>query len=236
MRMISSHRRERGSCLYKKVERVGTKPLTLSKKKMKAKAGKIELEQYVHFYLDPGRSYASLAHLKQIVTMHGLNQLHNCPKRHIIECLESIEMMSPARKTLEKSVTSRAFLLADEVVADLTDIGWEECHVRSLLTLDPRSGAVVVHELEVPADGVGGFSPAAVLPSVAPRRERHQRRGRSAPAADFEILGGRPRSKRKHISINAISPTSSTTAACGAVGASPSTWTSIPPPPSPQSE
>ncbi|XP_018677414.2 uncharacterized protein LOC103974603 isoform X1 [Musa acuminata AAA Group] len=228
---------------------------------MKAKAGKIELEQYVHFYLDPGRSYASLAHLKQIVTMHGLNQLHNCPKsflisrfhlflgmrglganmllceqRHIIECLESIEMMSPARKTLEKSVTSRAFLLADEVVADLTDIGWEECHVRSLLTLDPRSGAVVVHELEVPADGVGGFSPAAVLPSVAPRRERHQRRGRSAPAADFEILGGRPRSKRKHISINAISPTSSTTAACGAVGASPSTWTSIPPPPSPQSE
>ena len=165
----------------------------------------------------------------------GANMLL-CEQRHIIECLESIETMSPARKTLEKSVTSRAFLLADEVVADLTDIGWEECHVRSLLTLDPRSGAVVVHELEVPADGIGGFSPAAVLPSVAPRRERHQRRGRSAPAADFEILGGRPRSKRKHISINAISPTSSTTAACGAVGASPSTWTSIPPPPSPQSE
>lgn len=159
-----------------------------------------------------------------------------CEQRHIIECLESIEMMSPARTTLEKSVTSRAFLLADEVAADITDIGWQECHVRSLLTLDPRSGAVVVHEVEVPADGVGGFSPAAVLPSVAPRRERHQRRGRSAPATDFEILGGRPRSKRKHISINAISATSSTTAASRAVGASPSTWTSIPPPPPPQSE
>ncbi|WOK98753.1 hypothetical protein Cni_G07465 [Canna indica] len=85
---------------------------------------RILLEQYIHLYFDPWRSFPSLAHLKQIIVMHGLRQQYNRPKMHIIEGLTFIELMSPLRSTLEESIHSQAFLMANEIGADLANLGW----------------------------------------------------------------------------------------------------------------
>ncbi|WOL15985.1 hypothetical protein Cni_G24767 [Canna indica] len=134
--------------------------------------------------------------------MHGLRQQYNRPKMHIIEGLTSIELMPPLRSTLEESIRSPAFLVADEIGADLADLGWQDCHIRSILTVDPQLGAQAENgnDLEaVPAANAGTFPPAAALP----RRRCPPRMVRSPPA-EFVILGKRPRSKRKRISLDAL--------------------------------
>lgn len=114
--------------------------------------------------------------------------------------MEWIELTEPTRSTLEESISSCAFVAADEIGADLEALGWQECLlVRSVQTLksEAEQEYIIANE-DLPLIPCGATS----ADEAAPRRRC--RRGRRVPPAEFVIVGKRPRSKRKRVSVNAL--------------------------------
>ncbi|XP_038980464.1 uncharacterized protein LOC103700991 isoform X2 [Phoenix dactylifera] len=188
---------------------------------------RITPEQYLHFYEDPWRSNLIRAHLNQIIVMHGFIKLHNVPKVLMQESLGSIELIPPTRSTLDEDISSGALLTMAEVAEDLAALGWNECAVRSLWTLKPAADLehFTAAESDLPFIAASSTADQLPRPQPCPRRRRLRERFR-APPAGFVIMGRRPRSKRKRVSINAV------TAADLFATSSPSTASSFPPPPS----
>ncbi|XP_010921470.1 uncharacterized protein [Elaeis guineensis] len=188
---------------------------------------KITLEQYLNFYEDPWRANLLRAHLDQIIVMHGFIKLHNFPKDLVQRYLGSIELIPPTRSTLDEDISSGALLTVAEVAEDLAALGWHECTVRSLRTLKPAAELEHFTAVEADLPFIAASSTADQLPRPQPRPRRCRlRRPSRAPPADFVIMGRRPRSKRKRVSVNAL------TAADLFATSSPRTAYSIPPPPS----
>ncbi|KAG1338768.1 hypothetical protein COCNU_04G010740 [Cocos nucifera] len=163
----------------------------------------------------------------KIIVMHGFIKLHNFPKDLVQQYLGSIELIPPTRSTLGKDISSGALLTVAEVTEDLAALGWHECIVRSLRTLKPAAELEHFTAAEADLPFIAASSIADQLPHPRPRPRRSRlRRPSRAPPADFVIMGRRPRSKRKRVSINAL------TAADLFASSSPRTASSIPPPPS----
>ncbi|XP_017696821.2 uncharacterized protein LOC103700991 isoform X1 [Phoenix dactylifera] len=151
----------------------------------------------------------------------------SCVQVLMQESLGSIELIPPTRSTLDEDISSGALLTMAEVAEDLAALGWNECAVRSLWTLKPAADLehFTAAESDLPFIAASSTADQLPRPQPCPRRRRLRERFR-APPAGFVIMGRRPRSKRKRVSINAV------TAADLFATSSPSTASSFPPPPS----
>uniref|UniRef100_A0A5B6YNT1 DUF7787 domain-containing protein n=2 Tax=Davidia involucrata TaxID=16924 RepID=A0A5B6YNT1_DAVIN len=70
--------------------------------------------------------------------MHGFVKLHKRPKKDLMEVLSTMKLLNPQRSTLDAKILPYGSwpTTVDQVNQDLDDLGWQECAVQSVETLD----------------------------------------------------------------------------------------------------
>ncbi|KAL6506383.1 hypothetical protein OROGR_024564 [Orobanche gracilis] len=99
---------------------------------MAKKHRKLAIEDYIDFINN--RSLPLTSKLGQIISMHGFK-----PKRFrknlLMEMISTMDLMNLRRSTLlDDGVSGDACFTLKEVIQDLKDLDWQECHVTSILT------------------------------------------------------------------------------------------------------
>ncbi|XP_077219476.1 uncharacterized protein LOC143853550 [Tasmannia lanceolata] len=136
----------------------------------------LKLEEYMGFYENPQNQELTLRQLNQIIEMHGFIKLHNRPKKDLQTALDSIELQNPMRSTLNKNISSHAFLTLESVKVDLDALEWQECPVQSIETLSFAGDNLWTDQESYL------FEPNSVFGTVT-RKSRTKRRKRDAMEA-----------------------------------------------------
>lgn len=128
------------------------------------------MEKYLNFIHSDKKLDLVIDHLNQIVDMHGFKRFHKSHTSVLIEAVNSINLMDPARSTLqEEGVSSDAFLSIDDAIKDLNELKWQECCVTSMQTLN-----AVDYDASLSSNVAG--SALTVQSASAPGKSRRKRR------------------------------------------------------------
>ncbi|XP_078151253.1 WRKY transcription factor 42-like isoform X3 [Carex rostrata] len=105
------------------------------------------LQDYLTFYSGGCTDNLTISQLKKILSIHGFTQLGNSSKEDIIEAVRSLHMTPPVRTTTSTNSVPlislhAAALSVREVTRDMQVIGWEECPVQSVKTIEPKVPAM----------------------------------------------------------------------------------------------
>ncbi|KAM0948459.1 hypothetical protein DsansV1_C06g0059611 [Dioscorea sansibarensis] len=139
---------------------------------------KLSMEDYASFFENPHlRSSFTVPQLNQIIFMHGFMKLHHSTKEHILGLIETLDLVSPIRSTIQQggASTRGSRMLVDELQRDMETIGWGACRVGSVLSFErsPVSAAP-----PIPIDLPPHHRPNDVPPVAAKKRSGPERRGR----------------------------------------------------------
>ncbi|KAI3450557.1 hypothetical protein Pfo_007222 [Paulownia fortunei] len=105
---------------------------------MAKKKPKLAMEDYLDF-IDNRNLHLTVSQLRQIIGMHGFKRMQT-QKAILIDMVSTMDLMDLHRSTLlDGGVSGDACFTLKEVINDLKNLDWQECHVTSLLT----QGAVV---------------------------------------------------------------------------------------------
>ncbi|PIN17497.1 hypothetical protein CDL12_09843 [Handroanthus impetiginosus] len=118
------------------------------------KKHRLTLEDYLGFIND--RTLPLNVHqLRQIIGMHGFKRM-TFQKSKLIEMVTTMDLMDLHRSTLQDGgVSGDACFNLEEVINDLKDLDWQECHVTSLVT----QGAVVSASSAASSEGTVSVKP-----------------------------------------------------------------------------
>ncbi|XP_054811139.1 uncharacterized protein LOC129312520 [Prosopis cineraria] len=107
-----------------------------SSRKRPVKKDKLSLEDYLDFLHSLQAVDLSMNHLNQIIFIHGFRKLHKQTKKVLVDSVNALELMDLRRSTLSQSVSASATLALEDVIVDLNDLGWQECCVTSVYSLN----------------------------------------------------------------------------------------------------
>ncbi|KAL6566752.1 hypothetical protein OROMI_015156 [Orobanche minor] len=100
---------------------------------MAKKHRKLTMEDYIDF-IDNRTLPLTSSKLGQIVGMHGY-KTRRIRKNLLLEMISTMDLMNLRRSTLlDDGVSGDACFTLKEVIQDLKDLDWQECHVTSILT------------------------------------------------------------------------------------------------------
>ncbi|KAL6508806.1 hypothetical protein OROHE_021365 [Orobanche hederae] len=100
---------------------------------MAKKHRKLAMEDYIDF-IDNRTLSLTASKLGQIVGMHGY-KTRRIRKNLLLEMISTMDLMNLRRSTLlDDGVSGDACFTLKEVIQDLKDLHWQECHVTSILT------------------------------------------------------------------------------------------------------
>ncbi|XP_004305440.1 PREDICTED: uncharacterized protein LOC101297471 [Fragaria vesca subsp. vesca] len=154
-----------------------------SKAKNNSSNAKVYLEDYL--LLLHSRSHLNL-------TVTHLNQ------KLLSDAVNSLDLVNPCRSTLHDYISPLVTVKTEDVMADLSDLNWQECHITSIETLSrswnnvnqyqslpPRNDAVKFQQYSPPpAPDSVAHSVVVKAPFPAKRRSARKRR-RTAKVADL---------------------------------------------------
>ncbi|KAM7275989.1 hypothetical protein ACFE04_017855 [Oxalis oulophora] len=92
----------------------------------------ISLDEYMDLFLSNHFHHLTLTSLNQIINFHGFKKIHKTPKKVLIDALETIQLMDPSRSTLHEPISPGQPMPAEDILADLNTLNWQECHVSSV--------------------------------------------------------------------------------------------------------
>ncbi|GFP84219.1 hypothetical protein PHJA_000565600 [Phtheirospermum japonicum] len=99
----------------------------------KRESQKLAMEDYLDF-IDNRALDLTSTQLRQIIGIHGFKKM-KFQKNLSIEMISTMDLMDLRRSTLlDGGVSGDASFTLEEVIKDLKDLDWQECHVTSLLT------------------------------------------------------------------------------------------------------
>ncbi|KAL6510911.1 hypothetical protein OROGR_022035 [Orobanche gracilis] len=94
---------------------------------------KLSMEDYIDF-IDNHTVPLTASKLRQIISMHGFKTI-GFRKELLIEMISTMDLMNLRRSTLlDDGISGDACFTLKEVIQDLKDLDWHECHVTSILT------------------------------------------------------------------------------------------------------
>ncbi|KAL3653217.1 hypothetical protein CASFOL_002898 [Castilleja foliolosa] len=94
---------------------------------------KLAMDDYLDF-IDNRALDLTCTQLREIIGIHGFKKM-KFQKNLSIEMISTMDLMDFRRSTLlNGGVSGDASLTLEEVIKDLKDLDWQECHVTSLLT------------------------------------------------------------------------------------------------------
>ncbi|KAB2611615.1 hypothetical protein D8674_019647 [Pyrus ussuriensis x Pyrus communis] len=96
---------------------------------------KMTLEDYLLLIQSNSHLHLTVAHLNQIISMHGYKKIYKVPKARLSDAVSSLPLVDPARSTLKDYISPFVITTLEDVVADLADLNWKECCVTSVETL-----------------------------------------------------------------------------------------------------
>ncbi|KAM2994266.1 hypothetical protein FF2_046259 [Malus domestica] len=96
---------------------------------------KMFLEDYLLLIQSNCHLHLTVAHLNQIIGMHGYKKIYKVPKKRFSDAVSSLSLVEPARSTLKDYISPFVITTLEDVVADLADLDWKECCVTSVETL-----------------------------------------------------------------------------------------------------
>ncbi|XP_050379670.1 uncharacterized protein LOC126797022 [Argentina anserina] len=165
--------------------------MAASKAKNKSSNVKVSLEDYLLLLQSGSHHHLTVAHLNQIINMHGYKKIHKVQKKLLSDAVNSLDLVSPCRSTLHDYVSPPVTTKVEDVMADLTNINWQECCITSIDTRSSnqsparRTGAVPFQQYSPPAAPVSAAY-SAILSAPAPSKKRSVRkRKRTAQVADL---------------------------------------------------
>ncbi|KAF3339874.1 hypothetical protein FCM35_KLT15645 [Carex littledalei] len=120
----------------------------------------MKFEDYLSFFGNRHAHNLTTNQLNQILFLHGFRKLTNrsyigLTKEEIIVALSSLNLIPPIRFGMSDCdilsvTTSMSAVSLEEVKHDMREIGWEECLVGSVLTINPAAAAVADNSTSIP--------------------------------------------------------------------------------------
>ncbi|KAM0988917.1 hypothetical protein ACFX2A_013023 [Malus domestica] len=96
---------------------------------------KMTLEDYLLFIQSNFHLHLTVAHLNQIISMHGYKKIYKVPNAHLSDAVGSLPLVDPARLKLRDYISPFVITTLEDVVADFADLNWNECCITSVKTL-----------------------------------------------------------------------------------------------------
>nr|XP_004305440.2 PREDICTED: uncharacterized protein LOC101297471 [Fragaria vesca subsp. vesca] len=169
-----------------------------SKAKNNSSNAKVYLEDYLLLLHSRSHLNLTVTHLNQIIHMHGFKKIHKVHKKLLSDAVNSLDLVNPCRSTLHDYISPLVTVKTEDVMADLSDLNWQECHITSIETLSrswnnvnqyqslpPRNDAVKFQQYSPPpAPDSVAHSVVVKAPFPAKRRSARKRR-RTAKVADL---------------------------------------------------
>ncbi|KAK9922745.1 hypothetical protein M0R45_031192 [Rubus argutus] len=146
-------------------------------KMSKAKNQKISLEDYLLLIQSRSHLNLTVSHLNQIITMHGYKKIHKVHKKLLSDAVNTLDLVNPCRSTLRDYISPLVTTKVEDVMADLSDLNWQECCVTSIQTLSSWNGNT--DDQSPPAND----NPSSVV--CASSRKSTRKRKRTAKMADL---------------------------------------------------
>ncbi|KAM2527457.1 hypothetical protein TB1_024708 [Malus domestica] len=87
---------------------------------------KMTLEDYLLLIQSNSHLHLTVAHLNQIISMHGYKKIYKVPKARLSDAVSSLPLVDPARSTLRDYISPFVITTLEDVVADLADLNWKE--------------------------------------------------------------------------------------------------------------
>ncbi|KAE9620713.1 hypothetical protein Lal_00019530 [Lupinus albus] len=104
----------------------------ISSKKRTSKNEKLCLDDYLPFLHSRQTFHLTMNQLNQIIRIHGFKKIHHAPKKALSDAVETLDLVDLSRSTLNENVSAFAILSLEDVIADLSELNWQECCVTSL--------------------------------------------------------------------------------------------------------
>ncbi|KAM1944201.1 hypothetical protein ACFX15_012445 [Malus domestica] len=154
---------------------------------------KMTLEDYLLLIQSNFHLHLTVAHLNQIISMHGYKKIYKVPKAHLSDTVGSLPLVDPAHLKLRDYISPFMITTLEDVVTDLADLNWKECCITSIKTLSSWKHTTSAHAPPVsPSHDVVqpyGFISAPNSTSKTARPEKKlvpkRKRKRSPVAAGF---------------------------------------------------
>ncbi|KAK7312866.1 hypothetical protein VNO77_37068 [Canavalia gladiata] len=103
-----------------------------STKKRPWKNDKLCLDDYLHLLQSRQTLHLTMSQLNQVIRIHGFKKIHHAPKKVLVDAVESLDLVDLPRSTLSENVSAFAAVTLEDVVADLSELNWQECCVTSV--------------------------------------------------------------------------------------------------------
>ncbi|KAM5578307.1 hypothetical protein ABKV19_008558 [Rosa sericea] len=163
-----------------------------SKAKNNANA-KMSLDDYLLLIQSRSHLHLTVSHLNQIISMHGYKKIHKVHKRLLSDAVNSLELVNPCRSTLRDYISPLVTTKKDDVIADLSDLNWQDCCITSIQTLSswedrspPRRNGAVQFQHYSPSTAPYSAAHSVIVSAPGPTKKRSARkRKRTARVADL---------------------------------------------------
>ncbi|XP_050383178.1 uncharacterized protein LOC126799960 [Argentina anserina] len=158
--------------------------------KMKRQSEKMSLEDYLLLLQSRSHLHLTVAHLNQLISMHGYKKLHRVHKKVMSDAVSTMDLVEPTRSTLGDYISPAANASLDDVVADLNVLSWKECAVTAIETVcsSQRNDAVAVA-----VDCCGASGAKFQGKAEAPVKKALQRRKKRTRQESGDAAGKRQR-------------------------------------------
>ncbi|KAM1848867.1 hypothetical protein ACFX14_012946 [Malus domestica] len=87
---------------------------------------KMTLEDYLLLIQSNFHLHLTVAHLNQIISMHGYKKIYKVPKAHLSDTVGSLPLVDPARLKLRDYISPFMITTLEDVVTDLADLNWKK--------------------------------------------------------------------------------------------------------------